>query len=410
VAGLFGQALSAFSSILSKLFWFGAFLPVALFTAINLLLTLTLPGSDWASALWNNLTAEKWPWLLPAVVALIVVAYALAPLVPLFRAILDGRRLPDWLYDQLRRHHLQEQRRAYEKLLEAENYLTVSAQLIDQAPARLLLARDFGPRANLPANPAALSRAEVAVSQLERYVARGQRPAIWRLDAVEQALLFATTSTPVAANATLESLVLRFTDTLGLINDYARDPRDRCVERYSRLPRVVQSTAIGNARRLSENYGLDMYRADFAFLWSRVQMVIPDTDPVARRIEAARSVIDFAVLSLVLSVVSLAIWLPLQAFLGNTPWVFLLLGTVGPLVIHLFYQLVVESQISLGEVVQGAVDKFRPDVLKMLHIKPPATLSAEREIWTTLSSIARGEARSARGEARDQDMMWDHPP
>ena len=38
MAGIFGQVLSAFKSILSSSFWFGAFLPVAVFAAVNLLL------------------------------------------------------------------------------------------------------------------------------------------------------------------------------------------------------------------------------------------------------------------------------------------------------------------------------------------------------------------------------------
>jgi hypothetical protein len=64
---------------------------------------------------------------------------------------------------------------------------------------------------------------------------------------------------------------------------------------------------------------------------------------------------------------------------------------------------VVASQIGLGEVAQGIVDRFRFEVLKMLHIKPPATLAAEREIWSTMAAIARGERASA-------DMVWTAPP
>ena len=232
MAGLLNQAISAFSSILSKLFWFGAFLPVAVFTAINLLLTLSLPGIDWAATLWNNLTAGKWPWLLPAVVALIVIAYALAPLVPLFRQILDGRRLPDWLSDRLRRHHLREQRRAFEKLVEAERYFSDTARLIQQAPARLRAARTDAARGNMSATPATRSRAEAAVRRLEQDVARGKRPPLARLAAVEAALLDATDTSPAtnpAVDASLDFLVLRFTNALGLVNDHAKDPRYRCM-------------------------------------------------------------------------------------------------------------------------------------------------------------------------------------
>jgi hypothetical protein len=99
----------------------------------------------------------------------------------------------------------------------------------------------------------------------------------------------------------------------------------------------------------------------------------------------------------------MAVWLPLLATYGATPWPFLLLGITGPLVVRFFYQLVVESQISLGDLAQGVVDRYRFDVLKMLHIKPPATLLAEREIWSNQYDIARGDKPGA-------DIVWTAPP
>jgi hypothetical protein len=103
-----------------------------------------------------------------------------------------------------------------------------------------------------------------------------------------------------------------------------------------------------------------------------------------------------------LAAATLVVWLPLLAFTQREPWSFLALGIGGPFLIRFFYQLVVASQIGLGEVAEGIMDRFRFEVLKMLHIKPPATLAAEREIWSAMAAIARGEGASA-------DMVWTAP-
>ena len=116
-----------------------------------------------------------------------------------------------------------------------------------------------------------------------------------------------------------------------------------------------------------------------------------------------RALADFSVLSLMLAAATFCVWLPLLALTQTEPWTFLGLGIGGPLLVRFFYQLMVASQISLGEVAQGVVDRFRFDVLKMLHIKAPATLEAEREIWSTVAAIARGERPST-------DMIWNAPP
>jgi hypothetical protein len=116
---------------------------------------------------------------------------------------------------------------------------------------------------------------------------------------------------------------------------------------------------MGNVRQYLENYANDVYHADFDFLWPRVQAVIGETDVTAKRIEAARSLADFAVLSVLLTVVTMLVWLPVLALLDTTPWRFLAVGIPGPVVGLLFFHLVVESQVGLGELAQIAIDRFR---------------------------------------------------
>jgi hypothetical protein len=63
---------------LSNAFWFGAFLPVAVFAAVNLLLAAQVSSA--ANELLNQIGTEKWTWLIPAVLGMIVTAYVLGPM------------------------------------------------------------------------------------------------------------------------------------------------------------------------------------------------------------------------------------------------------------------------------------------------------------------------------------------
>jgi hypothetical protein len=93
--GIFGQVFSAFQSLLSRAFWFGSFLPVAMFAALNLMLVpVAFPEVD----ILEKVIRPEWAWMSVVLVGLVIVAYALGPLIPLFRDVLDGRGLPDSIY------------------------------------------------------------------------------------------------------------------------------------------------------------------------------------------------------------------------------------------------------------------------------------------------------------------------
>src|SRR5262245_48617566 len=98
-AGLF----DLFKGLFSRTFWFGAFLPLAIFAAADLVMAaLVFPGTvrreDWTKlggdAPLTNLTI--------AFIGLVVLAYAVSPLILLFRGVLDGTLLPNWLHNWLR--------------------------------------------------------------------------------------------------------------------------------------------------------------------------------------------------------------------------------------------------------------------------------------------------------------------
>lgn len=103
---MFTSLIGTFQGFFSRAFWFGNFLPVAIFTAIHL-----------AIASWQYpATVQVWYWItgpntvtsvFPLVTAtLVILAYVLAPFVPMMRSVLDASRLPPQWRDALHRRHV----------------------------------------------------------------------------------------------------------------------------------------------------------------------------------------------------------------------------------------------------------------------------------------------------------------
>ena len=374
-----------------------------MFAAINLLLAAQISSA--AKELLDKIIAEKWEWLVPSVLGLIVAAYVLGPMVRLFRAVFDGQRLPDWLFTFLLPSHVVHRDRADSALQAAQLWQDLISEWQRRARANLAAAKGTLPRpaagAGNPANlfPDAYRR----VNRLQRRVRAGRSINELEVRQVENALVSARQSIPPTIDAIIDQLEQRFFQSLAYLAVMAGSHAARRLDRKRRLPPQVQATSTGNVRQYLENYANDVYHADFNFLWPRVQAVIGETDAMAKRIDAARSLADFAVLSLLLTIVTMLVWFPALSLMDTAPWRLLAVGILGPVVGWVFFHLVVESQISLGELAQIAIDRFRFEVLKTLHIKPPPTLSAERQIWKALSEAARGEGV-------DADVAWTLPP
>jgi hypothetical protein len=178
---------------------------------------------------------------------------------------------------------------------------------------------------------------------------------------------------------------------LRLLADAATEARHRFNVFSARYASLAlddpQATRIGDARMMAESYSAKVYRVDFDYVWPRLQLAFPDQGTFLDRIVAARSQIDFAVLSLALMITVPVVWLPVLALTAQSPLLFLGVGSLAPLLAGFLYELVVQSQIAFGEVVKTAVDKFRLDVLtKILHQPLPATRAVERDIWHRLQT------------------------
>lgn len=403
MTSLFGPALSALQGFFTRGFWFGSFLPVAIFCVLNELIGYVTIGGPFALLLGKVQTAN-WFWSIPIAAGMIVFAYALAPLVPVCRAVLDGRLLPDGLVEQLRAEPLIGKEKA-ELTLESARDSLAQIELLRNGLALALLqaAGDQAHNAQIPPTlTGAAVTAKRAVAVIESRLERKRSVTGADLSAMLGNVAEAIRQNALSADARLD-LVNRCLDVLPDAADLEQDRVTRLADARAKWPDRVKATDVANARELSEIYSQRVYGVGFDYLWPRVQIVIPDKDPALDQIQSARAVLEFAVLSLILMVALLVIWLPVLAVKDTNPWGFLILGIGGPIALGFFYRIVVAAQTGLGELAQVIIDRFRFDLLKALHIKQPPTLAAEREVWALLADVAKQPMPQA-------DLRWTASP
>jgi hypothetical protein len=429
VIGAFNSVYTALQGFLSRTFWFAAFLPVALFAVIHLVIAtlalgpITIFGTT--VSLSGNLDAAQFATSgVVIVLGLVVIAYAIMPLMPRFRGLLDGTLLPVEVHDWLRG-----MRRAEANMLEK----TIDKRLQDLNALNTML-EEYRPRnspfriaygsaegiATLPDSKviesadASLKAAKTAIDKRQLMATAVQRAkddtlaALARNNPDHQALarLIAPDKLdPAAAELCkkTDKLASQFVDVL---SDSCREAfyAHEIVKERVRIAAALQNpraTLVGDARYVVESYASDVYRAEFDFLWPRLLVAIKAEkadDPILTSIENARAQSDFAVLSFVLMLTVPAIWLPTLLARGGPAWLFLAIGAATPMLLTFFYELVFENQLAFGDVVKSTIDRHRLLVFKMLGLPLPTSRSGERLLWE--------QVRRAEEDGRTTDLVY----
>lgn len=409
---MFAQVLTTLKGLFSRSFWFGKFLPVAIVAALHLAIAeASFPGltpvADWIASNFAD-TAQG---LSLFVVALVIVAYALAPFTPLVRDFLDGSLMPGFLHDWLRRDREPGWRTATEKLRSARDDRGRFAQMKAADIQRIWDAARKGNELKAVQDIGSIDAAISAVQAWQNDFRLGQLPDAGTTDAAVEKLcdaLSRNASNLQEADADFEpssKLAQAKGSLIELIDEADHEALyvfTQTAAKYYRLD--LYPTRIGDARWAAERYSQDTYGVDFDFVWSRIQLLLDKNDDTEflTRLDDSRSQVDYAAMSLVLAVTVPLIWLPVLLFNATTPWLFLTIGLLSPAIVFFLYESVVQSQMVFGEIVRVAIDKYRLDVLTKIMRQPlPATLAAERQLWQGLKSASEPGNRA--------DLSYRHP-
>jgi hypothetical protein len=424
VIGAFNSVYDALKGFFSRGFWFATFLPVALFAALHLLVAALTLRSITVFGISLNLDKENPLAQLatagPAIVViLVIVGYALQPLMPRLRGLLDGSLLPAGLHDWLRRERLVEANAMRLRIAAARTDLIKLESLSDNAHEENGKLRTAYRAAELlpgASDGAVIARADQALKALQQAIFRKEamataaentHTAVLAALAVnnpkQDALPPAATADDKTRSARTNAAAEQFE---GLLVDMANEAlyRYQIIQTRIRVAGALENpraTLIGDARLVVESYARGVYQVDFDFLWPRLLVAMKADkadDPVLEAIETARAQVDFAVLSLVLAASIPAVWLPTLLAHEGPAWLFLVIGAATPLVLSFFYNLAFEGQLALGDVVKTAIDKSRFLVLKMLRLPEPATRSEERALWRQIAN--------AEDDGRTTDLIY----
>jgi hypothetical protein len=426
--GAFNAVYGALKSFLSAGFWFASFLPTALVLLIHAIIAghvFDLSFSAVFTTAGQGLFSGDLKDGTLIVVATVALAYLLAPLLPLFRGILDGTLLPEWLHQFLRMRR-QEAARAMERrdsrLLEDRATLADLLADYDDAAGKVRTAHAEAVKLLSATGESEYKAARTALTAL----ARAQSSAGLLAPAAEaaQTAILACLAKNNADGAALKTLNVKATaaevelanktaklggDFQALLAETTQEAayRHELFRSRNRLLRAadhLSATRIGDARFVVERYAQDVYSVDFDFLWPRLLVAIKASnasDPILESIEAARTRIDFAVTALFLAATIPLIWLPTLVALHGSPRLFVLIGVASPVVIRFLYELILEGQLAFGDIAVTAIDRSRFLVIDMLRLVPPQTRTEERALWQSV--------RNAEQDGRINDLIYNLP-
>jgi hypothetical protein len=167
----------------------------------------------------------------------------------------------------------------------------------------------------------------------------------------------------------------RFRETGVLAGGYTTDDLRL---RYPRNVEDVRPTRLGNALTTMESWSNERYHLDSQTMWSELQGVASDN--LRRDMDDGRAPVDFFVSSIahasLLSVSGIFVGLatPQRQALA--------IGLLAAATIPVSYRLAVSNTLDWAQSVKALVNLSRTDLAKRLGLEMPATLEAEREMWT----------------------------
>jgi hypothetical protein len=417
---MFGQVLDKLDTWLGRSFLLARYFPWLLFFAANLLLaSVEFPEvREFLLAEYGRIaSSEKIVDLVLALGAVAVVAYTISPATQPITRLLEGESLWRWIAEPLLLRRAQQ----VKSLAERRDKLfldRIGLPSTKEVIARLADRRAAGERYKTVTDPPAIAVAETEIAKLrtQRYLNRPIKMGEFGIavQALSEALerncadligLESPVTEQVYSNARkLDKLHREMTETLAPYaidiaqhkEAHAFDARDKLFAGAELAP-----TRLGNDVAALRSYCDTRYGFDFDFFWPRLQLVMKD-EKLAAKLATAKIQVDFSILSLTLSALLTAIWLLVLGVRATSFVSLLLVVAFGPPVVVMWLWMVHESYSAFAELVRGAIDISRFDLLQALRRPLPTTTEAEKDVWEQT-------ARLLLLNEHDVDVTFKHP-
>jgi hypothetical protein len=368
----------------SRTYFFGSFLPLALFFLASLSIgATTFPRLH---ALLGALVTER-PGSAAAgsLLTLLVSAYVLSAVNTSLRRLLEGEFRffpPPPLRSELLRRELKvaaEARRNFERH-QRSYFELVRPGWVEQLREARKQGASKPPPAEIPGPILA------AVEALEKRKARFETLTLADLGAVLSDLKTRLESSSAndkasAVSRRLNSLHIRVVDLVDYAARRLQNARLAAYKSFAAFPDSIAPTRLGNIAGTLRSYASSRYGLPLDLLWTRFQRVVQDDEKLNGTLQDAKVQLDFLVSLAWLAGLFVVAWSVALAIYSRALGTYLLLALAGPFLVYLLYWLACQAYLTFAEVVRSAVDLRRFDLLAALRIPPPAYPDQEREVW-----------------------------
>jgi hypothetical protein len=406
-------ALDRLTTLTSKHFIVGAFVPVLVFALLNGLVLYA--EFDWFQSWASPQIAATGRVFDAAAVALglAVCAYVLWSINSFLRQILEGRSLmPEWLKRRLRAHQA-ELLRARRK--DHRNAWISVSRIKDEKRKwndDLVAAGVEGNTKHRGVNnyDGINGPAAAAMDKLRQHREDAKAPEVSDLvDSVDKLRDVLSKNDVAAINPTAKRLTLS-DDQRELLSlaDYAED---EWVAREVACAAVLQTrfgteaapTTMGNVAASMEGYALSRYRMNLATVWNRLQPVLQKQSDFYGVLQDAKTQLDFLVACIWLTAITTAVWVVVLPLWTHTVWLFLIVAIGGPALARFLYLIALENYVAFGSIVCTGIDLYRFELLDALRIPKPSRLLDERATWEALQHVTSFGVEWI-------DLSYRHPP
>ncbi len=163
----------------------------------------------------------------------------------------------------------------------------------------------------------------------------------------------------------------------------------------------VAPTRMGNIASTARSYAQSRYSMNLDIFWTRLQKVLKGDSNFYPILLEAKMQLDFLVTLFWLTVIFTLIWTVSLPFYSNNKWLFLWVVMAGPTLSFIWYKIALQNYRAFADLLRSAVDLYRLDLLKVLHVPLPANAEEERHIWETLGNRS--------GYRDDVNYTFQHP-
>jgi hypothetical protein len=157
-------------------------------------------------------------------------------------------------------------------------------------------------------------------------------------------------------------------------------------EAYSSAGNLAPTT-IGNIGRTARSYALSRYNMDLDIFWTRLQKTLRGAKEFYDVLQDSKTIVDSLVALTWLAGLFTLIWMIVLPWVATSESDFLFVGIAGPILTIGIYTLACRSYLVFTDLLRSAVDIYRFNLLKDLHVPMPYGSDEEKRLWGQLGGL-----------------------